>query len=161
MNKALFIILDQTLITTRSGKSFPLHEEDWKFTTRWEVVLGNAIKEGFKIVITDNQLGVGEGTVSIGSFNRKDEKVCQIIEKDLHLPKSSIITTYCFNGSDGFKIKPNPGLLYEIALEYDIILANSILIGNSDTDELFARNGGINTYYSLDDIKLSILHEND
>ena len=31
MNKAVFVIIDETLITTKSGKSFPINSEDWKF----------------------------------------------------------------------------------------------------------------------------------
>lgn len=161
MNKALFLILDGTLITTKSGRSFPLHEEDWKFTTRWELLLKDSIKEGYKIILVDNQLAVGEGTVNEASFYKKDNKICQIIEKDLDLPKNSIATTYCFNEENRFYVKPNPGLLYEIALEYDVILSNSILIGNSEVDELFAKNAGVSSYYTLDDIKLRNLNEKD
>lgn len=153
MNKGLFIILDGTLITTRSGLEFPLNSEDWKFTTSWEQVIKSAAEEGYKLVIVDNQLLVGEGIVSMHNFTNKDSKICEIIEKDLHLPINTIITTYCYDEEDDFMVKPNPGLLYSIAVEYDIILPDSILIGNNDTDIEFTRRAGIRTYYSLENVK--------
>lgn len=153
MNKALFIILDGTLITTQSGKSFPLHSEDWKFTTKWDDLIRESIQKGYKIVLVDNQLSVGEGLVAEKNFIAKNEKICKIIEKDIPLPKNSIISTYCYKDNNPFMVKPNPGLLYEICLEYDIVLTDSILVGNSTEDEDFAKKSGIGTYYTLEDIK--------
>lgn len=153
MNKALFIILDGTLITTKSGKSFPLHSEDWKFTTKWDKIIENAIAARFMIILVDNQLSVGEGLVTEEHFVAKDLKICRIIEKDLHLPKNTLITTYCYNENNPFMVKPMPGMLYEMGLEYDIILADSMLIGNSIDDEKFAHQSGIRTYYTLEDVK--------
>ena len=153
MNKGLFVILNGTLITTKSGKSFPLHSEDWKFTTKWDKMIENARFANFTIIIIDNQLSVGEGLVGEDQFVAKDLKICRIIEKDLHLPKNTLITTYCYNEDNPFMVKPNPGMLYEMGLEYDIVLSDSMLIGNSEQDERFAKLAGIGTYYTLDDVK--------
>jgi hypothetical protein len=40
-------------------------------------------------------------------------------------------------------------MLYEVALDNEIILKDSVLIGNSEEDKLFSFIGGINSYYSL------------
>lgn len=153
MNKAYIVILDNTLITTRSGKSFPLHSEDWKYKYEWYSKLGDAVKEGYKIVIIDNQFDAGTtGYVSDNLFNNKIEKICTIIEKELSLPTNSIITNFAFDDTDAYRCIPNPGLLYEIATEYDILLYNSILVGSTDEHIELAKLSGINNYYDVKDI---------
>ena len=50
MNKAVFVIIDETLITTKSGKSFPINSEDWKFRTNFYDLFKNAVEKQYKIV---------------------------------------------------------------------------------------------------------------
>ena len=149
MNKAVFIIIDETLITTKSGKSFPINSEDWKFKTNFYDLFKNAIEKQYKIVLIDNQLGIGQGFITEKTFLHKIETICKVIEEDLKLKNNSIIYTYCIDTEDLFRLKPNPGMLYEIALDNEIILKDSVLIGNSEEDKLFSFIGGINSYYSL------------
>lgn len=149
MNKALFIILNGTLITTKSGKSFPINSEDWKFKSNFYDLFKNAIEQNYIIVILDNQLSIGQGFMSENTFIKKVEKICSIIEKDLGLKQNSILYTYCANTDDKFRVKPNPGMLYEIALDNNVILKDSVLIGNQEEDNTFSFIGGIGTYYSM------------
>lgn len=153
MNKAVFIILDNVLITTRSGRDFPLHSEDWKFTNEWYSKLLPIVMDGFKVVLIDNQFTAGKsGYTSDTLFNNKIENICTIIEKELALPTNSIITNFAFDEDDKYRVIPNPGLLYEIAVDYDILLYNSILIGNTEEHCELAKFSGIITYYDLTDI---------
>ena len=149
MNKAVFVIIDETLITTKSGKSFPINSEDWKFKTNFYDLFKNAIEKQYKIVLIDNQLGIGQGFITEKIFLHKIETICKVIEEDLKLKNNSIIYTYCTDTEDLFRLKPNPGMLYELALDNEIILKDSVLIGNSEEDKLFSFIGGINSYYSL------------
>ena len=149
MNKALFIILNGTLITTKSGKSFPINSQDWKFKSDFYQLFKNAVEQNYLIIIIDNQLSIGQGFMSETIFLNKIEKICSIIEKDLGLKRNSILYTYCANTEDEFRVKPNPGMLYEIALDNNIILKDSVLIGNQKEDETFSFIGGIGTYYSM------------
>ena len=55
MNKALFVLIDETLITTKSGRSFPLNSEDWKFKTNFSSIFKDAVDKGYKIILIDNQ----------------------------------------------------------------------------------------------------------
>ena len=158
MKKALFIILDNTLITTRSGKSFPLHSEDWKFKIGWYEIIKN-LSDDFIICIVDNQIGVGEGYVNEQVFNTKIENICKILEKELHLKKNSIVSNFCFKQEEEYRVKPNPGLIYELALDYEIRLDNSIMIGGSADDEYFAAISGIKVYYDVNTINESLFEK--
>ena len=152
MIKLLIVILDGTLITTRSGKSFPVHSEDWKFKTGWYELFKTATEKGYKLTIIDNQFAVGDGFVTEQNFNKKIENICTIIEKEVRLPKNSIITNFCLSDSDAYRVIPSPGLLYELALDYEVRLDQSVLIGNSKESEYLATIAGIPFYYDLDSL---------
>lgn len=146
-------MLDEVLITTRSGKPFPLHSEDWKFKYGWFDTLSNAVINGCKICIVDNQFNAGStGFISDALFNIKIENICKILEKDLSLPNNSIITNFAFDENDPFRCVPYPELLYEVAIDYSIILKDSLLIGNSEVHEQFAMYAGVGTYYDVNQI---------
>lgn len=149
MNKGLFVILNGTLITTKSGKSFPINSEDWRFKTDFYELFKQAIQKQYTIVILDNQLSIGEGFLVEKYFIAKLEKICKVIEKDLNLKANSVLYNYCADKKDTFRCKPNPGMLYEVALDNEIYLKDSIIIGNSEDDAQFSFIGGIDTYYTL------------
>lgn len=51
--------LDQTLITCKSNKKFPIDEDDWKFMyEQVPDILKNYVKEGYLFVIVSNQAGL-------------------------------------------------------------------------------------------------------
>lgn len=59
----LYTDLDGTWITTKSGKDFPINEEDWMFIPNVLSSMVNFIKENniTEIVIVTNQAGIDEG----------------------------------------------------------------------------------------------------
>lgn len=152
MNKALFIILDGTLITTKSGKSFPLHYDDWKFTNNFYELFSSAVLKGYTIVIIAEELGIEEGFIKENLFTKKLDNICRTIEKELGIRKKKVLYNYCGGTSDEFRTLRYPGMLYEIALDNNVILNQSILIGNRLEDEVFSSIGGIGQYYNLRDL---------
>lgn len=159
MTKLLIVILDGTLITTRSGKSFPVHSEDWKFKAGWYELFKAAIEKGYRLTIIDNQFSVGDGFVSEVNFNKKIENICTIIEKEVRLPKNSIITNFCLSDTEDYRVIPNPGMLYELALDYEVRLDQSILIGNGKDNEYLAAIAGIPFYYDIDSLDFKMFSD--
>lgn len=151
LNKAVFIDLDHTLITTKSGRVFPIHSEDWKFLPDSLRALDYFYKAGYKIIIVSNQGGIEEGYITEKLFIAKIEKVCSTLEKLLKFKKNYIIYYYCSTMTD-YNRKPNPGMAFEAALDYELDLIQSIMIGDMDSDKGFAVNAGINTYYDINDL---------
>lgn len=78
--------LDGTIIATKSGKSFPTDNDDWKMNFN-EVI--PAIKKlslkGYKIVIFSNQKGVGSYCPNILPFQKKVEKIIELINTPIQV----------------------------------------------------------------------------
>lgn len=150
---ALFLDLDHTLITTKSGRTFPLHSEDWKFIPDTLQTLKYHYLEGFKIIIVTNQGGIEEGFLTEKSFILKIESICKSLERIMKLKKNSTSYYYC-KKMVSYERKPNPGMAFEAALEYELDMVNSIMIGDMDSDKTFATNSGIGTYYDVNELPL-------
>jgi DNA 3'-phosphatase len=68
--------VDGTIITTKSGKKFPVDDEDWKF---WHPsvpdVLREKAREGYSIAFISNQGGVGSKKQSPQGFQKKIDAI--------------------------------------------------------------------------------------
>lgn len=141
-NKALFLDLDGTIITTRSGETFPKTIDDWKFLPN---VL-NKIKfysdEGYIVCIVTNQGGIELGYVTQEDFETKFSNIIAEIEQFI---RTDVNALYCMY-MNGYYRKPNPGMAYQLAQDLSLNLKNSIMVGDSDSDKEFADNAGIGTF---------------
>lgn len=152
LNKAIFIDLDDTLIETNTGRQFPIHTKDWKFIVPTANAIKYYSKQGYKIIIVTNQECIEQGYLSETAFIGKIEAICNVLEKRYNIKPASICYTYC-KEVDSYNRIPNPGMVFEMAIEYDIDMINSILIGNSNDTTQLQLGSGIGTYLSLDEIK--------
>lgn len=151
MNKALFLDLDGTIIETKSDSEFPINVLDWKFK---EGIL-NKIKKyydsSFNIVIVSNQGGIQLGYLVEKEFNDKLSIIVEQIEKHI---EGSINYAYCKDMISYYR-KPNPGMAYKFALELQLNLRESIMVGDREEDNGFAKNAYIGTFFTIDDFLIS------
>jgi histidinol phosphatase-like enzyme len=151
MQLGLFITLDNTLITTRSGRTHALHSEDWKFISETIYAIKDYYDKGYKIFIICNQFQISQGFTPKLAFVKKLEDIIETIEKDLKLKKNSI--SYDYNIEEGlYRTLPNPGIIYELATDFEIDVVNSILIGSCYADKHTAINSGIKNYITVTDL---------
>lgn len=148
-DKAVFIDLDNTLITTRSGKKFPIHSEDWKFIPETLDAIQHYTKVGYSPVIVTNQLGIEEGYVIEKAFLNKMESICKALEKELKLPSKSI--SYSYNNKNDYYTMPSLGMFHELAIDYELNMSKCVLFGSNDVTSLVATNLCM-SYLSLVDI---------
>ena len=80
--------MDGTLITTKSGRVFPLNPQDWKLL--YEPQVKQTLQklhheDNYKIVIITNQAGIGTGKLSKNDFRSKVESIVNSIQVPLQL----------------------------------------------------------------------------
>lgn len=157
--------LDGTLITTRSGKVFPVNSADWRILlSTTEARLHSLVKEGYKIVIITNQRGLAKSQSHEADFKDKVERVL----KTLSVPAQVYVSV-----GHGFYRKPAPGIWHHLESHgnggISIDLKESFYVGDaagrpanwepkrkkdfSCSDRLFALNIGI-TFYTPEEFFL-------
>ena len=80
--------MDGTLITTKSGRVFPLNPQDWKLLFEPQVkqtIQKFYHEDDYKIVIITNQAGIGTGKLSKKDFRSKVESIVNSIQVPLQL----------------------------------------------------------------------------
>ena len=110
LRKCLFIDLDGTLITTRSGSTFP--QGIWDMELRLDVLDAiKALQPEFVGVVT-NQGGIEAGHVDIDSFIIKINYICTAVEE-----YTGVLTDYALcvtNNPNHTDRKPNTGMLQRL-----------------------------------------------
>ena len=149
--KVLITDLDGTLIETKSGKTFPENEDDWKFRK----YIKEAIQEYNPkyILIVSNQGGIEKGYVDEHKFFGK---LCDIRDKMENWGDYIIRFSYCTSNDPACKDrKPNTGMIDFFRTDFiggtDFSRRQALMIGDasglegqfSDTDLQCARNAGI------------------
>lgn len=147
--KVLLCDLDWTIIVTKSGKVFPIDENDWAFK--------DGIKEAIQnynpkyIFIISNQGGIEKGYINELLFRRK---LRNIVSEIRTWGKFIVEGTYCpKNDPKCYGRKPNIGMVnyFRFDFEYGFSNRNALMIGDasglpgqfSDTDLQCAKNAGI------------------
>uniref|UniRef100_A0A224YIN2 Bifunctional polynucleotide phosphatase/kinase n=1 Tax=Rhipicephalus zambeziensis TaxID=60191 RepID=A0A224YIN2_9ACAR len=157
--------LDGTLITTKSGKVFPVNSADWRILlSATEARLRSLVEEGYKIVIITNQRGLAKSQSHEADFKNKVERVL----KTLAVPAQVYVSV-----GHGFYRKPAPGIWHYLESHGNggipIDLKESFYVGDaagrpanwepkrkkdfSCSDRLFALNIGV-TFYTPEEFFL-------
>ena len=152
LQPVLFTDLDSTLIETKSGRTFPIHSDDWKFIVPTLDVIKALYDKGYKIIIVTNQGGIESGFLTEQVFIRKIEIICERLETILKLQKNSVSYYFCPK-MESYDRKPNPGMMVSAMDDYDLTLRDSVMLGDMDSDKEFAYNSGIRHFVHIDDIK--------
>lgn len=153
-DRILFCDLDGTLIETKSGKTFPEDEDDWKL----KPYVIDAIKsyKPTAIHIITNQGGIEKGFVDEKKFANKLWLIRVNLIAELIAIDPNITYAYCkSNDKDDPFRKPNPGMIIHYIHDYyrgtDCNPKDCLMIGDasgkpgqfSDSDKKCAENAGI------------------
>ena len=161
----IFADLDETLIETLSGETFP--KGIWDMKLRFDVL--DAIKKlnPQYVFIVSNQGGIESGFVDRYDFKIKSEYITRAIREYCGCECRAM---YCETNDklDPYR-KPNPGMLYSLLESYvgddfDCIKQKSLMIGDasgkegqfSDSDKKTAENFGID-YMDVNDFVKALL----
>jgi len=125
--------------------------EDFKFIEGIFDLCRTAKQFGYLLIVVTNQAGIGRGYYSEQDFLTLTAWMCARFEAE-----GAPITEVFFcpdhpkHGigpykKDSFDRKPNPGMLLRAAKKYRILMQNSIIVGDKDTDMLAGERAGVGT----------------
>ena len=148
--RALFVDLDGTVRTTKTGRPHPVKLWDQRIRSGVKEKLAEYKDKGYAIVAVTNQGGVAYGLLT-------EDDVIQINDylSTKLLPDTFDLVMYCPYHPRGrvekYKRdaecrKPKPGMAFEAREKLDLDLGESIMVGDMSTDKEFADNAGIGTY---------------
>ena len=148
--KALFVDLDGTVRSTKTGRPHPVKLWDQRIRSGVKDKLVEYKEKGYAIVAVTNQ-----GGVAYGLLTEDDVKQINDYLSTRLLPDTFDLILYCpFHPKgrvpeykkDADCRKPKPGMAFEARDTLDLDLDNSIMVGDMSTDKEFAENAGIGTY---------------
>jgi D-glycero-D-manno-heptose 1,7-bisphosphate phosphatase len=144
MNKAVFLDRDGVIIRKPS---------EGQYVTRWEEMnvlpgvveaIGLLNRSKFRVVVVSNQRCVAKGLITAHELDSMHRRMCEqlatggaTIDGVYYCPHEKWPACSCR--------KPAPGMLLEAAREYQLNLAASWMIGDSEVDIEAGRNAGCKT----------------
>ncbi len=152
-NKALFIELDNTIIKTRSKKTFPVDKDDWEFIPKTSKYIKDKLNDHY-IILATNQGGISKGYLKMEDFIDKLDSIQS--KMGFEFDKVFIATSL---NSD---LRKPQAFRHSKILEREfpnIDYNNSVMVGDaggrigdfSDSDLKWANNMGVN-FLHVDDI---------
>jgi HAD superfamily hydrolase (TIGR01662 family) len=136
MNKAVFFDLDGTLIRTKSGETFSTDINDWQFIMETKREIKMYVQAGYIPIILSNQGGIEAGYVLPSEFETKFDTIRDLLSEYLGTPVHGL---YCpFIDNNHYYRKPNVGMPYKAALELELNLYASVMIGDMSSDKKMA-----------------------
>jgi len=132
--KFAFFNRDITLIKSSSGNIFSRNPDDCEFQNNVKEIIESMLDDGFHIVITTNQPGISKGTTT----RETQETICRNIINSFD--KEYRPSFRYFIGEETEKSKPNKEILENILENEKMDILNSVVIGDTKTDEKFAKN---------------------
>ena len=143
--KSLALFLDRDGVVNKEI-DYVWRIEDFNFVDNIFKLCKKFQTAGYKIFIITNQSGISREYYSEKDFlNLTDWMLSRFLENGIDISK----VYYCPHHPDISCPcncrKPNPGLIKQAEMEFDIDLSNSILIGDNISDIMAGKNAGVGT----------------
>lgn len=151
INKALFLDRDGVI---NVDKNYLYRIEDCEFIDGIFELCRAAKKKQYKIIVITNQAGIAKGYYTENDYKILMDYISREFIKQ-NCPLDDIY--YCpfhINGIGKYKKdsedrKPNTGMLIKAINKYKLDTANSILIGDKESDILAGKRAGIGTLIKI------------
>ncbi|MFY0518398.1 D-glycero-alpha-D-manno-heptose-1,7-bisphosphate 7-phosphatase [Lysinibacillus sp. UGB7] len=146
MNKALFLDRDGVI---NIEKNYVYKIEDFEFIEGIFELAKSFQDKGYLIIVVTNQAGIGRGYYTEEDFRiLNDWMIDQFQQKGITITEVYYCPFHPIHGiqkykKDSFDRKPKPGMILKAKDKYNINLAQSILIGDKDSDIQAAEAAGV------------------
>jgi D-glycero-D-manno-heptose 1,7-bisphosphate phosphatase len=156
-NKALLLDRDGVI---NVEKNYVYKIEDFEFINGIFKLAQYFQNKGFFIIVITNQAGIGRGYYSDEDFQNLTEwMISQFKLNDINITDVLYSPFHPFYGVGEYKKdsecrKPRPGMIKKAEKKYELSLADSILIGDKETDIVAGKTAGVglNILYGLDEL---------
>ena len=133
MKPALILTLENTVVSPNSRSKESIHPLDWKFHPNILRVIKEYTDKHYKVFIISNQLSIYNELITEGNFLKKMNLIVNRIEHELNLQINTIGYDYEID-INSYRFLPKPGMLYEFALDHEIDLHDSLVVGSGMYD---------------------------
>jgi D-glycero-D-manno-heptose 1,7-bisphosphate phosphatase len=144
MNKAAFLDRDGVINRKASEGSYITRWEDMHFLPYVPEAITLLNRAGFRVIVASNQRCVAKGLTTVRELESFHRRMCDVLAKT-----GAVIDAVYYCPHDVEPAcdcrKPAPGMLLSAARAYNIDLASSWMIGDSEIDVLAGRNAGCKT----------------
>lgn len=147
---ALFLDRDGVI---NADTRYPSKREDITFIDGAAEAIQLAQSMGLKVIVVSNQSGIARGYASESQImdlhrwmaDRLKEQGANV-DAWYHCPfhEEAVVSAYRY--ADHFDRKPNPGMILRAALDMNIDLSKSLLVGDNESDVAAARRAGVRGY---------------
>lgn len=147
MHKALLLDLDGTVRKTAAGGPTPNHPDDQVVLPGRKAKIKAFKEKGYKIIAVTNQAGIELGYTT----HEKVKRVLADLDHKLgYVFDGMYYAAGGINSPDPMR-KPGTGMIDKAKEEHKLDLANSIMVGDKDTDEEAAKKAGVGAYFHAKD----------
>jgi histidinol phosphatase-like enzyme len=147
--KAVFINLNNTIVTSKSGINFPIGASDYEFMDdNTRDVLIEFKKKKYLIIVVPN------GFCDVTSSEFHAEFLAKHIFETMNVKLDRVCICIPKIRTQLYRI-PNPDPIIELSKELKIDMGKSLFIGNRFSDMALSRTAGIKHYFNRDSFFMS------
>lgn len=154
MKKALFLDRDGII---NIEKNYVHKIEDFEFVDGVFETLRFFQNEGYLLIIITNQAGIGRGYYTEKDFHKLNEWMLdELMKQGIRIDKVYYDPYHPVHGigkykKDSVNRKPNPGMILDAKMYFDIDLEKSALIGDKLSDIEAGKRAGIKRLFLLNE----------
>jgi len=131
-----------------------------RYVTRWEdfrllpafpVCLQSVLKSGYQAAIVTNQRAVARGLMTVDDVENIHQRLKQLLMTQFGLTMLDMV--FCPHDENECSCrKPNPGMILALAEKFNLDLAKSWMVGDSETDVEAGLRAGCRTILVASDV---------
>ncbi len=140
--KAIFFDRDG-VVNFRIVGEYINREENFVFTPDFLEILPILKSKGYLVILISNQKGVGKGIMTKGELERVTNFMNNYLLQTVGYEFDDMLFCTDVDEVASWRLKPNPGMIFEAIEKWDVDTSNSWIIGDSMKDVIAGKRASI------------------